>query len=383
MNGIITLIRKEFARFFKDPRLFITTVFLPGILIFGIYSLIGSITASLADTSYLPVAYVYNMPQSQQLSAPLNAALKIEERQIPEEEAIDLVKKGKADVAVIFPQDFEEKIASAGESVPNVKIYYNSSEESSVAGYSIVSGILSSYEQSLSNLFDVNAGGEKYDLAESTGTAMKVLSMIVPMILLMMLFSGCIAVVLESVAGEKERGTIATLLVTPVKRSHIAIGKIAALSVMAMMSGLSSFLGIIFSLPKIISGVSGISFSLYGALDYFAVFGVIISTVLILVSLLAIVSAYAKSVKEANALMVPVMVLVMVCAMVSMFLPSHGIGLFFIPLLNSALCITSVMSGAVTAATFVVTVCVNLAFAAALVFVLTLMFKSERIMFNR
>ena len=35
----------------------------------------------------------------------------------------------------------------------------------------------------------------------------------------------------ESIAGEKDRGTIATLLVTPLKRTHLAIGKIISLAI--------------------------------------------------------------------------------------------------------------------------------------------------------
>ena len=209
--------------------------------------------------------------------------------------------------------------------------------------------------------------------------------MIVPMVLLMLLFSGCMAVAPEAIAGEKERGTIATLLVTPVKRSYIAIGKIAALSVIALLSGISSCVGLLLSLPKLM-GLDGgsLTLAMYGFADYAAVFGVVLSTVLILVALIAIISAYAKSVKEASSLVVPVMILTMLCGVFSIFASGvSGIGFFFIPLFNSALVISSVLSGTVGAAAVAVTICTNIAFAALLVFGLTLMFKSEKIMFNK
>ena len=60
-----------------------------------------------------------------------------------------------------------------------------------------------------------------------------------------------------------------------------------------------------------------------------------------------------------------------------------SIGLFFIPVFNSALLISTVLSGAISAAGIAVTVCVNVAFTALLVFLLALMFNSEKIMFNR
>jgi ABC-type Na+ efflux pump permease subunit len=60
--------------------------------------------------------------------------------------------------------------------------------------------------------------------------------MILPFLILSFLFSGCLAVTPESIAGEKERGTIATLLVTPIKRRELAIGKIISLSILATLA---------------------------------------------------------------------------------------------------------------------------------------------------
>lgn len=381
MKTVFTIIKKEFTRFFKDPRLFFTTVFLPGLLIFVVYSLIGNITSSVVEGSAVtPTAYVVNAPAS--LNGVLNDVLDVQAFDGSEEQAKEQIKSGNVDVLAVFPEDFDAKVIS--QSSVQVSVYYDSTRDSSVGGYTALCALLSAYEQQLRpDLISVNAGDGRFDLAASGSMGMKILSMIVPMILLMMLFSGSIAVVLEAIAGEKERGTIATLLVTPIKRSHLAVGKILALSVIAMLSGLSSFLGIVFSLPQMLSGVEGLSLAMYGFIDYLTLLGVIISTVLILVSAMAIVSAFAKSVKEANALVLPLMIIVMLCGVVSMFAPSGSIGLFFIPVFNSALCISAVMSGGINAAMFLATFFVNVVFAALLVFILTLMFKSERIMFNK
>ena len=64
-----------------------------------------------------------------------------------------------------------------------------------------------------------------------------------PLLILVFLFSGCMAIAPESIAGEKERGTIATILVTPIRRSELALGKIFSLSIIALLSGLSSTVG--------------------------------------------------------------------------------------------------------------------------------------------
>ncbi len=359
MKTVLTIIKKEFARFFKDTRLWITALILPGLLIFALYNIMGSIIESEVEkgADETCTAYIVNMPDSQ--SAAYSAIFDIKD-DYTNQTAEDALKDGKLDLIIVFPTD-------AGK----IQIKYNSAETKSQTAYALAVAMVANYDI--------------VDLADEQSVARTILSTVVPMVLLMLLFSGCMAVAPESIAGEKERGTIATLLVTPVKRSHIAVGKIAALSAIALLSGLSSALGMLLSLPKLAGSVGGgISFAMYGFGDYAAVLGVILSTVLILVAVISIVSAYAKSVKEASGLVVPIMILVMLCGVFSMFAGTvASIGLYFIPVFNSALVISNVLSGAVNTAGIAITVCMNVAFAAVLVFVLTQMFKSERIMFNK
>ncbi len=387
MKTVLTIIKKEFTRFFKDTRLWLTAIVLPGLLIFALYSAMGSIIQSVQEReqNYTPTAVVVNLPDS---FAPVFSQM-FELKEGDAEDGKQSVKEGELDIVMVFPRDFDALISSyspaSGQPAPNVEIYYNSSEEKSLTAFGSAQSILTAFEDAAANMFDINRPSEDvaYDFASAQDTSRMILSMIVPMVLLMLLFSGCMAVAPESIAGEKERGTIATLLVTPVKRGYVAVGKIAALSVIALLSGLSSCLGMVFSLPKLVGEASGLTISILTAGDYAALFGVVLSTVLVLVAIIAIISAYSKSVKEAGGLVVPVMLLTMLCGVFSMFVTSKNIGLFFIPLFNSALLISAIISGAVSWAYFLVTVCVNLAFAAILVFVLTKMFGSERIMFNR
>ncbi|MDE6791310.1 MAG: ABC transporter permease subunit [Clostridia bacterium] len=389
MKTILTIIKKEFARFFKDTRLMLTTLILPGLLIFAMYSLMGTIMENVEKDAAEEkcTVYVVGLPESQ--SPAFNAMFDLKENYTPES-AMAAVKNGGLDLFISFPQNFDELIAqyspASNEAAPNVEIYFNSVETKSFAAYNLAAGILTSYEDSIANKFDINrplADGN-FDLADAQSTAKTILKMVVPMVLLMLLFSGCMAVAPESIAGEKERGTIATLLVTPVKRSSIAIGKIAALSVIALLSGLSSAIGMLASLPKLTGMAGGISLSMYGFGSYAAILAIVLSTVLILVTLISIVSAFAKSVKEATGLVVPLMIITMLCGLFSMFVTgTPSIGLFFIPVFNSALAISSVLSGALSGAAIAITVCMNIAFAALLVFFLTLMFKSEKIMFKR
>lgn len=380
MKAVLTIIKKEFMRFFGDRRLLLTTLLLPGVVLYAVYSALGAVFANVMQDSSMPVAYVRNVPES--LGEAIDEIFDLRDTDLTDEEIKSRLVEGDADIFIIFPENFDD--LTVGSDVPDVSIYYNSAQTSSSLAYSSVVALLDAYEQSIANVFNINSGSDRYDLADSSDVSANILSMIVPMVLIVLLLSGCVAVVLESIAGEKERGTIATLLVTPIKRSYFAIGKILSLSVIAVLSGISSFLGLILSLPNLMGGME-VDFSLaaYGVLDYFGLFLVVMSTVLVLVSLLAIVSAYAKSVKEANGLIAPVMIIAVICSLVSMFVVSPPMGLYFIPVLNSALCISTLMAGTFGIVPFLITMGINIVCAALLAVLLGAMFNSEKIMFNR
>ena len=213
-----------------------------------------------------------------------------------------------------------------------------------------------------------------------------IFSMLVPMLMLMFVFSGCMAVAPESIAGEKERGTIATLLVTPMKRSELAIGKIISLSVIALLSGFSSFLGTILSLPNLM-GMSGaeMSVSAYGVAVYGQLLLVVLSTVLVIIALISIISAFAKSVKEASTTISPLMVLVMLIGITSMLgngAPQQPL-LYLIPLYNSVQAMNGILAFSSNGLHIALTVISNVVYACVGAFVLTRMFNSEKIMFTR
>jgi sodium transport system permease protein len=200
----------------------------------------------------------------------------------------------------------------------------------------------------------------------------------------MLLFSGCMAVAPESISGEKERGTIASLLVTPAKRSHIAIGKILALSIMALISGASSTLGIVLSLPKLMGDTVTINGSVYGVTDYLMLAVIILSTVLVLITIISIISAYAKTVKEAGTYVTPLMIASMLIGLTGMFgSTAQNPALYLIPIYNSVQSMMGIFSFETNIAHILITVVANITFTGVGVFVLTRMFNSEKIMFNK
>ncbi len=386
MKGIIAIIKKEFARFFLDRRMLLTTIIMPGLLIYIVYTLMGTFMTELAGGDSRYSAAVKNMPQDIAVyfsESPFDITAAGDDAEAYKTQ----VSEGNLDIYVVFPEDFSEIISSAGQpgyDAPNVEIYYNSAQESSAAAYSQFAAVLDLYEQIISNVFNVNYG-EGYDLGTAQSVTSYILSAVVPMVLLVLLFSGCMAVAPESIAGEKERGTLATMLVTPVKRSYIAVGKIISLSCISLLSGVSSFLGLILSLPNLMKGAfDGFDLSMFNAGHYFMILGVMLSTVLLLVGLISCVSALAKSVKEANSYIGPMNIIVLVVGLLSSLVGSGASPfMYLIPIYNSAMLITDIMALTVSPVSFIITIVFNLVYASALVFLLTRMFKSERIMFNK
>ena len=388
-NGVLTIMKKELDRFFGDRRM-VFSILMPGILIYVMYCFMGVAMGDAfgVDEDYTPTVRAAGLPASMEpLLQQTGFAVTAGEDEAAAREA---VAAQTLDLLLVFPEDFDRITAdyevSSGLPAPNVEIYYNSAATSSAMAYQAVTGLLDAYEDQMVNKFDVNAGGGAYDLATVEDTAGSIFSMMMPLLLMMFLYSGCAAVAPESIAGEKERGTIATMLITPIRRSHIALGKILALAVIAMISAASSPVGTILSLPKMMGGLTDtVNAAIYGAREYLLLAAVILSTVLVMVTIISLLSAFAKTIKEAQTYAVPFMLLVMLLGISGMFGSSgeQRLWTYCIPLYNSVQCMTGIFSFSVLPTGVAVSLGVNAAVTLAGVLVLARMFNSERIIFAK
>ena len=309
MNNIWTIVKKELKRFFTDPRMIIGLI-LPGVLIFVIYNLMGNISMEkISPTITDFTIYIENEPT--EFQSFLNKDgwnINKNGENLSKDKIIDKIKGKEVDLYIIYEEDFYQKMLAydinTGKIAPNIEIYYNSTSESSNLLYNYYLEVLNQYESNISNKFDINRDLDiKYDVAKKEDTTIQIISMMLPFLLMVFLFSGAMGVCSESVAGEKERGTIATLLITPTRRSHIAIGKILSLGITSLVSALVSFLGLMLSLPKLMG--TDFSFQAYGFSTIILMLVLIVITVLLFTTLLTIVSTFAKSVKEATSYATP------------------------------------------------------------------------------
>ena len=392
-NNTWTIFKKECARFFGDRTMLMTTVVMPGLLIYIIYSFMGDNFMQTKDDGIAATVYVENMSETLSPTIGVLPFNLVTEGFDGETLKSDLAIKDSDYAYMVFPEDFDSLVANydptSGLPAPNVLIYHNSASEKSHVAYQILCGALNGWEESMTNRFDINASSdaeEVFDLAKDEDIVGDLFSELIPMLLLLMAFSGCMSIAPPSIAGEKERGTIATLLVTPLKRNELALGKVLSLSMFALLSGLSSFLGMMLSLPKLIhADEMGLDANFYTFSDYGMLLLLILCTVLVLTAISSIISAKAKSVKAAQSVMAPLMLVVMLIGMMPMMTGTEvtNNAMFLIPIYNSVECMSMVFAHEVSLLPVIITVASNIVYAVLGVWVLTKLLNSEKVMFSK
>jgi len=377
---------KEFTRFFTDKRMIMMTL-LPAIMIYATYTLMGSLMGSVLapDEDHTSQIFSVNTPSAiSQLAQ--SAGLSIQNASAGDIENIkEMITNNEVDLLMVFPTDFDELVANFADRTgppPNIDLFYIMTEPNSQEAYFIMTALLDMYKTSLVSLFNV----ESNDLATSENFAAMVISMMMPMLLMIFLFSGCMGLALESITGEKERGTLATLLVSPLKRRELAIGKILSLAVLSFISGSVTAIATIFALPNMIGSVGddALNVAIYSIKDYILLALVILTTLLLMVTMISIVSAYAKTVKEAGQATTPLMILVMLVGVSGMIGGSQTETIYFlIPLYGSVQSMGGIFAMEYLDMNVLIACISTLAYACIGGFVLTKMFNSEKIMFSR
>ena len=401
MKNILIILKKELKRFFTDRRMLLA-MFLPGILIFIIYRAMGGLMSNVASSTAptettFNIAYTSNYGGTDDLPLVLQTyynTLQVSEAnpnkndakfvRITKEEVNDYVaklKNNEVDLVVEFSDNFETQIKD-GQIGNNINFYYNGKNGDSEYLYSMVRSYVTVY-----NLYTENMGVDKNgapvvikaNVDEGDGSAMlqKILAFVLPMVTVSLLYSTVISFCPESISGEKERGTLASVLMTPIKKSEFVIGKIIALSIVAVASGLVSFLGLIFSLPSMMGGTTlEIGFG-QGILLMF----IMVTMLLFFVGLGVLVSAIANTVKEAGSYLGPLSLVFMIGAIVPIILGSNEAWLGFIPVVNFAASISALTTG-VKGITLLLTFTVisNLVYTGLLVFAVTKVFNQEKML---
>ena len=153
-----------------------------------------------------------------------------------------------------------------------------------------------------------------------------------------------------------------------------------SLAGLASLSALSSFLGIIFSLPKLI-GIGDIS-HIYGFLEYILILIVLLVSALVITGLVAILSTLAKNTKEASLIVASLYIITIIISMSSMFTSkTSSINLYYVvPIYNSLHIIKQIFTFEINYLQLLLTIISNIIFAIFFAFLLTKLFENENVM---
>ncbi len=400
------IFKKEIARVFGDKKMIFSLFVLPAILMFGIYGLMGMLMNNMMTDveEHVSIVYVQNAPEGMEALAEQNsynqyANVTYLAADAEVEQIRDDILNGTTDLLVVFEDEFMEKAENykeAGDPIPSVKVAYNSTLNYSNAAKSMFDAlILDTMETTLLqnrfgnlDLLTVFATEDELIINENKANGEFISSML-PYLIVMLLFAGAMGLVVDAVAGEKERGTMANMLLSPIKRSSIVGGKLFGLSVLSVLSALVYAVSIIIAMPMMMGSLgeaSGLGMSIsFSPVQILELLGIIITLVLFNVSALFLASSFARNAKEANAYVMPIYMLVIGLGMLTMFNvggTAPATTTYAIPIYGSSIAIQALVANELTLVQFGMSVGANLICTIVMVVAISKIFNNEKIMLN-
>lgn len=404
-NNIFVIVKKELMRVFTDRRLVFTSFILPALSIALMYSVMGSMIGNMVNDreEHTASAIIIDAPETFKnlvANQTTNLIFDFDGESNNVENYKRQIFDGDLELLVQFPKGFQETVTHYdGNSVyPDLIIHMNSGEDYSRDASRTMNHVLSDYENyllgqrmgnpKLVNVFDINRESKDVDLVDEQKSVGQGFGNLLPVLISIFLFSGAMGIGMDSIAGEKERGTMATLLVTPVKREEIAIGKILSLAIVAIISATSSFIGILISLPfsgRMFGSGDSIDISAlqFGAGEFLMLASVMITLVGLYVGLIVLISVISNSVKEAGTYISPVYIVVMIAGFLNMFTTgTPETWQYAVPVYGSVVALKSIFTFELTMPLLILTCTSSIIVTGILIWIIQKMFNSERVMFS-
>jgi len=208
-----------------------------------------------------------------------------------------------------------------------------------------------------------------------------------PYMFIIFCFLGAMYPAIDLAAGEKERGTLETLLLVPIPRYQVVLGKFGVVFIAGVVAALLTLVGLggwLAFRGSELGGDIGAVMSAIGPVDLVLIAAMLVPTAAIFASLLLAISIYAKSFKEAQSYIAPLNMLVVLPAFLSM-LP--GVELDWktasIPIANISLAIKELIKGTMDYSMMVAILGSSTLLAAALLWAATWWFGRESVLFRQ
>jgi sodium transport system permease protein len=367
MNTILTVYKKELKDTLRDKRTLITAIVLPAIIIplllFGVTKLTSSLMKKESDKK-LKIALIGNTEafkkQLEDSTFTLLSTYKLADGK-------EAIAKDSLDAIIEFTPEFTANVNDMKSGKMN--LYYKStnlmlatrvSEKLDVIKSQILNERLKKLNIAPEALapFDV----AKVDIATAKEQIGKMVGGFLPYIFIIFCFLGCMYPAIDLITGEKEKGTMETLLTSPASRFQILIGKILTIATIGLSAALMTIIGM----------VGGLKFMPNLPPDFLATVNDMVSVkfMIMLFAMLIPLSLFFAGLLSALVISIvtPLNFLIIVPALLATI---PGVELnwqtAFVPILNIALATREIIAGTINMAQYAVIVLslIGLALAAA------------------
>lgn len=311
---------------------------------------------------------------------------------------LSALKDGDIHLVVEIPEGFDQELASGHR--PGVKIYFDGTRKASDLARARFMGIFSAFTQKLVAQNLIARGVDPALLSPATvvpeNVASKekmggfILAMMLPLLIAVWAAVGGMYTAIDVAAGEKERGTLEPLIITPPSRRSIVFGKYLAVLTVATITVIlvvtSIMLSLKFAGPTMLGGSEEAKFVL-PASSAAIMLGVAFLLAGFIGALEIAISIFAKSFKEAQNYVTPLYILVMIPGFITQFSSMSGAGTaplsyFAIPVANALEIFKELLMGVVNWAHIGLTAATSFAYVIIALAIATHMFSREDVLFR-
>ena len=401
MNKWQVLLVKEIKHLFRDTKTIVQTVVVPTfitpLLIGAIFWYVGSIATEETKKTYEISVFssadsllIDDLNDSDRLAITEEGSL---------EAVIEAVTFDKSEIGLAFDDAFVDDLTSNNSA--KLTIYSKDIDTFSQAK-SIVSNIVDDYEESIrNNRLELLNLDENYvnpitineeDLTTEEESAGSIFGALLALFFVMYVISGSMYPAIDLGAGEKERGTMETLISTNISSVDIIIGKMLSVTSSAILTATFSMLG--FAIPILViflfyaDSVNEYLFGLLSAIvnpvALIGVFVLIIPLSVFMGAFLLAISVYAKTPKEAGLLLGNVLIVFIIPCYVPLINPGLELDLVgaLIPCYNLALITNNLIAGTVDWFLYSVALLSTIVYCIVAIYITYIMFDDENVIFR-
>ncbi len=249
MKNILNIVKKEMDKIFKYPRMIFTTLIMPGLLIFLMYTFMGTSASSMSKEANKISKILVVHPSEEFTSVMINndieSAFNVDFLPLADDHSVvfklddymDDLESGDINAVILFSLTDDKEVTVYSDLSLDSNSLISDKIESIFMYYSLKK---QNAQPNLFNYTGINNVNEK-------GTQALMVATILPYMMIIFIFSGSLSIGSDSIAGEKERGTLATILITPIKKREFVVGKLVSATILGVLGAISSFVGILLS----------------------------------------------------------------------------------------------------------------------------------------